>query len=144
MRHHNSHMDARRQLKMGGFVGAVFGVVFFSIGILVMVGVWGGYDGFHQPPLFFRIFATLIAVPFVAMGGAIAYGSIRALANKGDAATIPSRSTDDGQRANGQQADYNCPGCGAPLARGADVSPHGDVRCSHCGNWFNVHKTSQN
>jgi hypothetical protein len=34
------------------------------------------FDGFDSPPLFFRVFASFIALAFVAMGGTLAYGSI--------------------------------------------------------------------
>ena len=34
--------------------------------------------------------------------------------------------------------NYVCPHCGGKLTR-ADVSPLGDVKCTFCGAWFNVH-----
>jgi hypothetical protein len=135
--------------KSGLFVGLVFGLVFLGIGITVIVWMWTA-EGFGAPPLVFRIFATFIAIAFVAMGGATAYSAARALAG-GDTGfghqqhnnRIEDRDFEDkvGQRSErNEQVGYACPGCGAPLARGADVSPHGDVKCAHCGRWYNVYK----
>jgi hypothetical protein len=122
------------QTKVGAFVGVVFGLVFFAIGVTVIVFMWSG-DGFGRPPLFFRISASLIATCFLALGGAVAYGSIRALAG-GHTASFPM----DGSNAQtGSPGHYVCPACGAPLAERADVSPKGDVKCGHCGRWFNIH-----
>ena len=135
------------QTKSAGFVGLVFGAVFFAIGITVMVFMWTA-SGFHAPPLIFRIFATLIAIPFVAIGGAIAYGSLLALRGKHGAgglmadvmdASDPANSADDTRNESASHVKYTCPACGAPLARGAEVSPHGDVKCGHCGGWYNVY-----
>jgi len=39
----------------------------------------------------------------------------------------------------GAALGYVCPGCCAPLGKRADVSPQGDVKCPHCGRWFNIH-----
>jgi hypothetical protein len=35
---------------------------------------------------------------------------------------------------------FACPRCGAALGEGAEVSPHGDVKCAYCQSWFNVHQ----
>jgi DNA-directed RNA polymerase subunit RPC12/RpoP len=143
------HLQA--QTKGQAILGIVFGMVFFGIGISVMAFVWTG-SGFGAPPLFFRIFATLIAIPFVAVGGITAYGSIQALrgsqAGVGQIASLLQHSgqasnPDDESVTSGSRVSYTCPACGAPLARGAEVSPHGDVKCSHCGGWFNVHKSTR-
>lgn len=37
-----------------------------------------------------------------------------------------------------QSLAVNCPACGAPATDRREVSPSGDVRCEHCGRWFNV------
>jgi hypothetical protein len=136
------------QSKAQAILGIVFGLVFCGIGISVMVFVWSE-SGFGAPPLFFRIFATLIAIPFVAVGGLAAYGSIQvlrgSLAGTEQIAGLLQNSdqptTNEESVGTGSRVAYACPACGAPLARGADVSPHGDVKCTHCGGWFNVHKS---
>jgi hypothetical protein len=134
----------REHTKTAAVVGVVFGLVFFGIGATVIGFMWTA-SGFGAPPLFFRIFATLIAIPFLAMGGAAAYRSIQVLRGQYDPTAIAkglgnaaNRDATEDQSAGAVR--YACPACGAPLAEGADVSPHGDVRCAHCGGWFNVHK----
>jgi hypothetical protein len=143
------HLQA--QTKGQAILGIVFGLVFFGIGISVMAFVWTE-SGFGAPPLFFRIFATLIAIPFVVVGGMAAYGSIQVLrGSHAGADQIASllqhsghaRTPDDESATSGSRVSYTCPACGAPLARGAEVSPHGDVKCTHCGGWFNVHKSTR-
>jgi hypothetical protein len=143
------HLQA--QTKGQAILGIVFGLVFFGIGISVMAFVWTE-SGFGAPPLFFRIFATLIAIPFVVVGGMAAYGSIQALrgshAGADQMASLlqqsgqPSTADDESAKLR-PSVSYTCPACGAPLARGAEVSPHGDVKCAHCGGWFNVHKSTR-
>ena len=110
--------------------------------------VWSE-SGFGAPPLFFRIFATLIAIPFVAVGGLAAYSSIQvprgSLAGTDQIASMlnysrQANAPDDQSIGSESRVSYTCAACGAPLALGVDVSPHGDVKCPHCGGWFNVHK----
>ncbi|MEI8022483.1 MAG: hypothetical protein WCH39_30010, partial [Schlesneria sp.] len=36
--------------------------------------------------------------------------------------------------------NYCCSNCGAKLTNQADVSPLGDVKCSFCRQWFNIHR----
>jgi len=139
MRYDDLDQQRRSQAKVGRFVGVVFGLVFLAIGITVIVFMWTGDEGFGRPPLFFRIFASLIATAFVAMGGAVAYDSVRAMAAGRDIDSIASHGLKQ-SFSQPQGANYRCSACGAPLDKGADVSPHGDVKCTHCGSWFNVHK----
>lgn len=37
------------------------------------------------------------------------------------------------------RVSYQCNRCGAALPPKATVSPQGDVKCEHCGGWFNIH-----
>lgn len=39
-----------------------------------------------------------------------------------------------------QSLAANCPTCGAPATDRREVSPNGDIKCSHCGRWFNLAK----
>ena len=149
MQHEKFLKQVQSQTKMGVFVGLVFGLVFLGIGITVIVWMWTA-QGFGAPPLVFRVFATFIAIAFVAMGGATAYSAARSLGGGHLQPPFgqPSQPLEEPPLEDklgegfdrGGQVGYTCPGCGAPLARGADVSPHGDVKCGHCGRWFNVHK----
>jgi DNA-directed RNA polymerase subunit RPC12/RpoP len=45
----------------------------------------------------------------------------------------------DDQQREPSSCGYSCPHCGAPLAVGESISPHGDVKCAHCDCWFNIH-----
>jgi len=129
------------------FVGAVAGFVFAAIGVTVIVFLWGTpFDDFHSPPLFFRIFGSLIAIVFVAVGGSIGVASLRGT-GPGMIATPPATSpgAPEPHRSGGpgenRPGAYQCPNCGAPLGASADVSPSGDAKCAFCGRWFNVHRS---
>jgi DNA-directed RNA polymerase subunit RPC12/RpoP len=140
--------DPRKQIQDvtpgGAIVGVVTGIAFFGIGLAVLFFMWSGDGGFHDPPFFFKIFASLIALPFVAVGATLAVGSFKALTDSAGSANTINRLKDTaGDEASPNQsgrAVYVCPRCGAPLAENADVSPHGDTKCVHCGGWFNIHK----
>jgi hypothetical protein len=105
----------------------LFQGLFGVIGLTLLGFLWLGGDAFPAP-LFFRIFASFIALGFVLVG----FGApLHALRHAGQAAADPGSST----RAGGT---YDCPNCGAGLGR-VDVSPSGDVKCSYCARWFNIH-----
>lgn len=114
-------------------VGGVFGCVFACIGLLVLGFLWSQpFGGFHSPPLFFRLFGSLVAIPFVAIGGFSAYASITG-------AGIPKSKLISPSAISTKQGSYTCPKCSAPLSDDVDVSPHGDVKCGYCESWFNIH-----
>ncbi|MFO0899561.1 MAG: hypothetical protein U0836_19205 [Pirellulales bacterium] len=137
-------MSASDPVTLGArIVGGVFGFTFAGIGLAVLGFMWGflggdAFGGFGGPPLFFRIFASLIALPFVVVGGAALLAAItgKAMASTpaGIVQGIATRSN-----ATPTAARYECPQCSSPLADRSDVSPHGDAKCGHCGSWFNVH-----
>ncbi|WP_145230773.1 hypothetical protein [Gimesia algae] len=117
------------------FVGVVIGCVFAGIGLTVLGFMWSQpFGGFHSPPLFFRIFASFIAIPFVVIGGFTAYC---ALTGKG-LKKMRSKSFRSAMQ-DSSQGSYTCPKCNAPLSDNIDVSPHGDVKCGYCNSWFNIH-----
>ena len=132
---------------IGRFIGGVFGFAFFGIGISVIAHLWSEpFGGFGSPPVFFRIFGSLIASVFVAVGGSILYAaitgkSIQPRPNfRHTSRIIDSRFEDNQHDPHPPSADgYSCDSCGAPLDSNADVSPHGDVKCAHCDRWFNIH-----
>ncbi len=128
----------------GRFVGAVFGLVFFGIGLTVIGVMWFASDGFGSPPVFFKLIASFIALAFVAMGGTLAASSIfggAMLARHGAALgqSMRERPSRYPSTPPTTPAGYGCPHCGAALAEKAEVSPMGDSKCAFCGQWFNVH-----
>ncbi len=135
---------ARPALAAGRFLGAVFGLVFFGIGLTVIGMMWFASDGFGSPPLFFKIFASFIALAFVAMGGTLAASSIfggAMLARHGETIEQSTREAESRKESTTPitPAGYSCPHCAAALAAKAEVSPMGDTKCAFCGQWFNVH-----
>jgi DNA-directed RNA polymerase subunit RPC12/RpoP len=129
----------------GKFLAGVFGLIFAGIGITVIVFLWGApRNDFFAPPLFFRVFGTFIALAFVAFGGTMV---VAALTSSNGAAKMwqnaSDRLEDAAERPDDVQQDatstvYACSQCGAPLAKGTEISPHGDVKCGYCNCWFNV------
>ena len=118
------------------FVGDVIGCDFAGIGLTVLGFMWSQpFGGFHSPPLFFRIFASFIAIPFVLIGGLTAYSSLTGKGLKKKRSSKRARSA----MQSSSQDTYACPTCNAPLSDNLDVSPHGDVKCGYCSNWFNIH-----
>lgn len=121
------------------FLGALVGFVFAGIGVTLLVFMWGApFDEFGSPPLFFRIFASFIAIAFVGVGGTMGFAALRG----GAGFSAPPRMTFPGPDSapTTQAGGYKCPNCGAPLGDKAEVSPSGDVKCPFCGRWFNVHR----
>jgi hypothetical protein len=116
-------------------ISGVFGFAFLGIGLMTLITLWGApFGGFHSPPLVFRIFGSFIALVFTVAGGTIAWTAVTSRSALGGLPPIPSSPPNRGGR-----VDYTCPKCSAPLTDKADVSPHGDVKCSHCNSWFNIH-----
>jgi DNA-directed RNA polymerase subunit RPC12/RpoP len=122
------------------FIGGVFGLVFLGIGLVVIGSLWTApFGAFGSPPLVSRLFGTLIAVAFVAMGGGIAVASFLGR-QTGNAAGSTASSSPPPASPSPSSSAYLCSKCGAPLADKVDVSPHGDVKCTYCGAWFNIHQ----
>jgi hypothetical protein len=111
----------------------VFGFVFAGIGVAVLIFMWTA-GGFGEPPLFFRVFASFIALAFVAFGGTLGYSAVR------PQAMSPTPPPQAHEPAPASSAGYTCHNCGATLGKDADVSPLGDVKCTFCGRWFNIHR----
>jgi len=123
------------------FLGALVGFVFAGIGVTVLVFMWGApFDEFGSPPLFFRIFASLIAIVFVGFGGTMGIASLRGSAGVSEVPRAPLSTS--GPSPAAPAGGYKCPNCGAPLGENADVSPSGDVKCPFCGRWFNIHRAA--
>ncbi|SFI30070.1 hypothetical protein [Planctomicrobium piriforme] len=119
----------------------LMGIVPLGIGITVLGFLWlTPFNEFHSPPLFFRIFASFIALGFILQGGAMVSGKLLDPKQwQSVASQLKQFDSNSEQQTTPAQKGYVCQHCGAPLAANADVSPHGDVKCGHCGKWFNIH-----
>lgn len=112
----------------------LFFSIFGFIGIAVIVFLWSADNGFHSPPLFFRIFGSLIALGFVAMGFGVPLTLLRR------AKDLDKQPGARGHRPLASPAAHlHCPACGANVGQ-AEVSPGGDVKCGYCHGWWNVHR----
>ncbi len=109
----------------------LFMSIFGFIGIAVLIFLWVGDDGFGEPPLFFKVFGSLIAMGFVLMGFGVPLSQMRK--RKGSDEML------EGMIGKPPPARLACPSCGANLGD-AEVSPSGDVKCSYCNGWFNIHR----
>lgn len=125
---------------MARIPAAIISGVFAAIGLTVIVFLWSQpFGGFGSPPLFFRIFGSLIGIVFVVMGGTGVVAAITGKPLSSPQHTVRSVF----RRPSGETpGSYVCPNCGATLAGKVDVSPSGDVKCPYCKSWFNVHRPS--
>lgn len=124
-------------------------IVPFGIGMTVLIGLWGG--GMGNPPLFFRVFGSFIALAFVMTGVGIfvAAGKIGDPRRMAESLREMTKDLSANQTVAGSAVEpaeetkpkvgYDCPNCGAALGTEADVSPSGDVKCGYCERWFNIH-----
>jgi DNA-directed RNA polymerase subunit RPC12/RpoP len=132
----------------GRFIAGTFGFVFAGIGLTVIGFLWFGFERgeFGAPPLFFRIFGSFIAIAFVAIGGTALVGALTASPSLTGQSPLPPLPTHPATPRSPTHplatGPYVCPHCGAALSGNADVSPHGDVKCAHCGAWINIHGRS--
>jgi DNA-directed RNA polymerase subunit RPC12/RpoP len=121
----------------------VFGLVFLGIGVTVIGFLWlAPFDAFGSPPLIFRLVGSFIAIAFVAVGGTLAAGALLAGRSSSLLAEAPVQvppAPPSASMGASSPTAYLCTACGAPLSQKADVSPLGDVKCTHCGSWFNIH-----
>lgn len=123
----------------------LIGIVPLGIGLSVLGFLWGSpWDDFHSPPLFFRIFGSFVALPFVLIGGRLVFGNLvspverlKALQDQLREAGLTETSSTGGPP---QPGKLKCPNCGSSPGQ-TEVSPHGDVKCDHCSRWYNVHTT---
>lgn len=114
----------------------IFALLFMSIfgfiGVAVIIFLWTA-DGFGAPPLIVKLVGSFIALGFIAMGFGL---PLHALTSKhksppGSQARPGGPGTDGGS--------YVCPSYGANVGD-AEVSPSGDIRCTYCNSWWNIHR----
>ena len=133
----------------GRFVALVFG----AIGATIIISLWTA-DGFGEPPLFFKIVGSLIASLFVFIGvsgGILGKGMGSAGGPQDVTGTLQQlskmqqesrRGADRNPETGSSGGGYACTNCGATLQGDAEVSPSGDVKCSYCERWFNIHRSA--
>jgi hypothetical protein len=117
----------------------LFILLFFSIfgfiGIAIIAFLWGSGNGSGGLPLFFKVFGSFIGLGFMAMGFGVPLSAVR----RGKEM--------DELIARGLQPEpppavpetLKCPSCGANVGT-AEVSPSGDVKCTYCHGWWNIHR----
>lgn len=132
-----SGLKSKNAIKLFAVLGSV---VPLGIGLTVLGFVWSGpLNGFGSLPLFFRIFMSFIALGFVIPAIASIFVTLTGidvvhhhLKNRGRPFVGNSSSERNDASIN------SCSQCGAPLDGSSEISPSGDVKCTHCGKWFNV------
>jgi len=113
----------------------VFVSLFGFVGIALLVFLWKPSHGMMEPPWIFRIVGSLIALMFVAMGFGLPLSGLKAVAkNQPEAPAVPSENPETAS------TGYRCPSCGAALGQDQEVSPSGDVKCTYCKRWWNIHQ----
>jgi hypothetical protein len=122
----------------------IFMMLFISmfgfVGVAVLIFLWApSSDGFGAPPLFFRMFGSLIAIAFMAMGFGLPISALLARSESASATADPADTAVSQSSSSESQAGYRCPHCGAGLGQGEEVSPKGDVKCNYCQKWWNIH-----
>src|SRR6478752_4708672 len=83
----------------------LFIAMFGCIGLTVIFFLWTA-DGFHEPPLFFKLFGSFIGLAFVFVGFGL---PLRALMGQRDA------DADQPHKGAASGGGYKCPNCGASL-----------------------------
>ncbi|MEW4489878.1 hypothetical protein AB1L42_17475 [Thalassoglobus sp. JC818] len=124
----------------------LMGIVPLGIGLSVLVFVWTQpFNGFGDIPLFFRVFASFVAIGFILQGAALLSGQltdpkkIKEMLHRIHPDFPKQSASDDQGPQDNTELGYSCSSCGASLSPKAEVSPHGDVKCDHCGKWFNIY-----
>lgn len=112
----------------------VFMSLFGFIGLTLLIFLWFGTER-DFPPVFFKIIASFIAIGFMTIG----FG--------GPLAALKARNRSNAEHFNNSiqdqpSAGYKCSNCGAGLGQ-QEVSPSGDVKCSYCLKWWNIHRSEQ-
>lgn len=106
--------------------------MFGFIGLALLIFLWSDSSDF--PPLIVKLVASCIAIAFMAMGFGMPITALLARNTFNENETPKAAPTAEAE-------GYKCPNCGAGLG-GQEVSPSGDVKCSYCHKWWNIHKAA--
>jgi hypothetical protein len=135
---HND-FDPTKLTQVHRVVGAVVGFAFAAIGVVVFGWLWLQPFGFMNPPIFFRLIGSLIAIMFVAIGSTMGVTALKGGSALQEMLRRRGRLSGHQRLVDQSRGGYKCPNCGAALAEHAEVSPSGDVKCDYCRTWFNIH-----
>ncbi|HBN78389.1 MAG TPA: hypothetical protein DD473_21770 [Planctomycetaceae bacterium] len=129
-------------------VAGIIGTTFGGIGLTVLISLWAiPFHSFHSPPLFFRLFASFISLPFIALGGAGIFTLLTGISTSPKSSveninnSMQSLMSQQLKTSRAGTLRQDCPSCGAPRGE-LEVSPSGDVKCPHCKAWYNVFEES--
>jgi DNA-directed RNA polymerase subunit RPC12/RpoP len=133
-RHDPLHIPARLLIGLIGLCLCAAGITFLSF-------IWNDSE---FPPLPVKIVFSLFLLPFLFFGCLFIamgifgkrIGDSLSHSLKDVRMQLPPESSPSAQI----PGSYACDRCGAPLGASANVSPLGDVKCGHCGRWFNIHQ----
>lgn len=129
------------------------GIVPAGVGVTLLIGLWFPGSPFDFAPLFFKIFGSFVALMFILVGSVFLSGalsperrlkSMLSVLQKLQREQLLAQESNQTAESHAEAkvvAGYQCTTCGATLDAQAEVSPHGDVKCAHCGRWFNIHKS---
>jgi hypothetical protein len=109
--------------------------MFGFIGLTLLIALWTGMGDFGSPPLFFKVFASFIALAFMIMGFGVPLAALSHRTSDDSGTNLTSVANPDAQPPVG----YKCPHCGAGIEK-QEVSPSGDVKCGYCQKWYNIHR----
>ena len=117
----------------------LFFLFFFSIfgfiGLSLIIWLWTA-EGFGAPPTIFKIFGSFIALAFMALGFGM---PASVLMNKDKLMSPADPVSNPNPRKKKAPGTYDCPNCGANVGK-VEVSPSGDLKCSYCNEWWNIHR----
>ena len=90
---------------------------------------------FRVAKFVFPGFGILFTIFAIVVGGALDTGFGNVFRRLRE--TRP-RGMDADEASPAKAGTMKCPSCGAGITDGSSVSPHGEARCEHCGQWFNI------
>jgi hypothetical protein len=115
--------------------------IFGFIGLTLLIFLWFGSDrDFGRPPLIARLIGSFVALGFMAMGFGMPITAILAWA-RGETSGETGNGVAAPRVSTGGPDGYRCPHCAAGLGSAQEVSPSGDVKCSYCNKWWNIHRS---
>ena len=125
----NSRHDPIRKIGLAGRVfTSFFGIIFALVGLSVIVFLWSRPSGgFGSPPVFFRVFGSLIGLAFIGFGVMSAFGAL----SMGKVMDHARRAA-----AKARRTGAKCPNCGAAVANRIAGPDSNDVECTFCGSVF--------